>query len=86
MRQEAIAELKLGDTKDALGSASLYVRKNPYDPVGHDVFGRALATARQKKAAIDQLSVARAGYKVRNDNAGIAGVVSELSMLESGKN
>ena len=60
-----------------------YAADNPFDPVGHDVLGRAYAASGARQSAERELSAAQAGYRVRHDNIGIGGVQSELALLES---
>jgi tetratricopeptide (TPR) repeat protein len=69
LREEAQLDLDQGHTPQAAKLAAAYVAKNPYDPIGHDVYGRALAALRSPEAA-RQLALAESGYRARGDTAG----------------
>jgi tetratricopeptide (TPR) repeat protein len=66
LREEAQLDLDRGRAAAAAKLAAAYVAKNPYDPIGHDVYGRALAALGKHEAA-SQLTLAESGYRARSD-------------------
>jgi tetratricopeptide (TPR) repeat protein len=68
LREEAKLDLDLHRVSDSVRLASAYIVKNPYDPIGHDIYGRALA-ALHSPAAVNQLALAESGYRARSNTA-----------------
>jgi hypothetical protein len=83
LRKEVSTDLQLGNVKAALILATAYTADNSFDPVGHDVLGRAYAASPARLSAERELSAPQAGYRMRHDNIGIGSVQSELALLES---
>jgi tetratricopeptide (TPR) repeat protein len=70
LREEAQLDLDLRRAADARKLAALYVAKNPYDPVGHDLYGKALGALNDPDDAVNQFALAESGYRARSDTAG----------------
>lgn len=83
LREEALLELQQFDATHAADVAARYVGTNPYDPVGHEVYGRALASKGNTAAARSEYAAAIAGYKKRSDTVGMQAISSQLALLGS---
>jgi len=81
LREEASLDETSGDAQTAVELASAYVAKNGYDPVGHEVYGKALARLGESAAAMAQFELARQGYTQRGDTIGINEVEAAMVPL-----
>lgn len=81
LREEAWLALAQGKLSSAARRAHDYVIANPFDPVGHEVYGRALAALGKSNEARVQFKLAIAGYDKRADHVGRAQVETAMSGL-----
>jgi len=81
LREQAKLELRAGNVHLASTLAATYVAKNEYDPLGHEVYGTALAALGKRSEAIKQFGAALSGYRRRGDNVGINEVQVAMAPL-----
>jgi tetratricopeptide (TPR) repeat protein len=81
LRGEALLDEASGDAQAAAELAAAYVARNGYDPVGHEVYGKALARLGKSAAAVAQFELARQGYAQRGDAIGISEVDAAMTPL-----